>query len=69
MGKTTYIVPEEVVLQGSSGFQPDPLLRVLVRQEESVLVGGSESLDLGQAVSDLSASLQRRCLKLHKYLG
>jgi len=62
----TYIVPEKIVLQGSSWFQPDPLLRVLVGQEKAVLAGLAQALDFGQPLADLGTCFQSRSLNKNK---
>ena len=59
----THILSEEVVLQRAAGLQPDALLRVLVRQEESVLRSRAQTLDLTQLLPQLGTRLHHRRLQ------
>lgn len=59
----THILSEEVVLQRAPRLQPDALLRVLVRQEESVLRSRAETLYLTQLLPQLGTRLHHRRLQ------
>ena len=51
------------MLQCSSRLQPDSLFRILVVEEESVVVGVAESFDLGQTLTDLRTRVDHICLE------
>ena len=61
--RCTHIIPQKVVIECAAWFQPEALLGILVVLEESVLVRVAQSLNLGQPVTDLRASVEHGRLK------
>ena len=51
------------MLQRPPGVQPDPSLGLLVREEQTVLGGGTQTLDLSQLLAECFARLHHRGLK------